>query len=1717
MRPPNHRALLARLAGALAVGVAVGAAVFPLLSVDADVASCSVTASSYADSIVNPPRGEDTEFFVNTGGIPSLVFLVDNSTSMLRLPPDGAALSWGTFASAKGNGSELTAYGCTNAHANALVFHSACGATTGEGLPYNPPLDALDAPPVWAEAKDANGSYCPYMTSGLQAPRSDKPGWDPDFYPSLFPADRVFHDTSSLGSTAADGWTDAASRPAKAAASGAELTVATFCDEYAADPLKEASCDACMKTRGYFFDGTYRTDYQGPSCASTAADCAPYGLGTCVRDNQPYEYDGPKDNQAHCRVPNVWLTGNFLNFHPPKFVIARKVLKDVLQEVRKIRLGLVALNGDQGAKLLDDVKPQCNLLGAPSSFDAMRSALLSRIDNFNAATAALRFDNNGAPLAEALLDVGQLFASRSRPWFSSTFSDNAFQEPANKNSRASCVSCQASAVLLLTDGKPTHDGVIPGTGFASPAMSKTIADAETSYAGMPGYNITGIPSSDCAVCDTAAEASDPTIDPGFCIGHQLSGACDGASTAIKSYLPKVAWYLRNLDLQDNAVEGSDGFLMTGKQTLTTYTIGLGAKDNAARVLQHTAEAGGGLYNGGSGYDVTDAKTLKDAILRVIEDVTTRSTSFGAASLSTLQASATQGVLVPRFEPNRTAHWNGHLYAFDLYSEFTGNSPACVIPASGASGPDNGDYDCDGRCTSVFLKDADGDFVQEDGAGAFKKNNPKNRAACGYGSTCSKAAGECGDASNLDAVARWDAGDKLSPITVTTAADGTKTTSSKTTGYKRWNDRKIYTVTDSDGDGKFTSKDAVIQVVPSSAASTLAPYLNIGAGFCADLAKRLTDAGNTDGAIIRTQLTTGLLTKCAEVVLQFVVGADVFKTRTCTDASGGLCTRPYQLGDVFHSSPVEVWPPLASDGYLCPRGLHPQCIPSLFSKSIPNPSTKTTRPNANAYDDYAKLVDYRHRKKFSLVGANDGMLHAFVTGVWVNEDDPRTTPKENQYPHDGFHDDRSSTVAEIGTEMWAFIPPDLLPKLRLLLEGTHHFFVDGTSMVRDVWIDGGVTTATGSAANKYGGTVSADGKRQGGEFYTVAVVGERRGGTHYFALDVTDSTDDSGMDGKPRFLWLYPQPNDPEELAFGETYVEFVPKPPPIGPVRIEKTCATGDPTFVASSGTSVCFEERWIVFLSGGYDPQYTKGRGVHMVDIASGDEVWDFSQPPGNPSTCGDDPRCFLNYPVAASVGMMMWGNQANFLSAAAQDGYFDTATFGDTGGQLWVLRFRDPGKLDSNSKVTNWVGARIFQHSKASAASCGLNYCASQPFFYITSNLPLQANGLYRVLAGTGDRFNLLDPVGGVCSPDNIRACIMKGCTVKLDDGAGGPGAVYGVNSLLGTQTYHMNHAASCSTVDGAGYGFARTDSSGSTCTTVTTKIDNLLIECPATKTCSTSQEWTRKKAAVACSGGTCVPAGGNEFGHYIDLKGNLDRKNWFFSLLVFEKDGTTERDRRIFNDLAGAKRYDEARLSEDTTELADLNAWDNGTTGATLATPESKGWKYYFDHGDPNPSNETTMRGTTYHIYRTDERVASVSAVEASCTFWNTMQTGVPIGAYETATTDCPVNSPCKASRSQISYLYGASPSTGGLCLHINGSPTRVQKNETLVPPHIGKLVAYVSSGQVSFGLTSVRIPQGGSNVALGEVQDIQSVVEWLPVDHATHACRHSRKDQPAPECK
>jgi type IV pilus assembly protein PilY1 len=109
----------------------------------------------------------------------------------------------------------------------------------------------------------------------------------------------------------------------------------------------------------------------------------------------------------------------------------------------------------------------------------------------------------------------------------------------------------------------------------------------------------------------------------------------------------------------------------------------------------------------------------------------------------------------------------------------------------------------------------------------------------------------------------------------------------------------------------------------------------------------------------------------------------------------------------------------------------------------------------SYDEFRRKNE--KRKGMVYVGANDGMLHGFD--------------------------------AESGCEEWAFIPGNLLPRLKDLASPRycHEYFVDLTPKAADV------ETGTG--------------------WKTVLIVGERGGGSAYFCLDVTDPDN-------PSYLWEF---------------------------------------------------------------------------------------------------------------------------------------------------------------------------------------------------------------------------------------------------------------------------------------------------------------------------------------------------------------------------------------------------------------------------------------------------------------------------------------------------------------------------------------------------------------------------------------------------------------------
>lgn len=240
-----------------------------------------------------------------------------------------------------------------------------------------------------------------------------------------------------------------------------------------------------------------------------------------------------------------------------------------------------------------------------------------------------------------------------------------------------------------------------------------------------------------------------------------------------------------------------------------------------------------------------------------------------------------------------------------------------------------------------------------------------------------------------------------------------------------------------------------------------------------------------------------------------------------------------------------------------------------------------------------------------VGTNDGMLHA------ISDTD--------------------------GTEKWAFIPPDLLPKLKNMIEGSsHQYYIDGSpkAYIKDVDHDGNIDPADGDKV--------------------IIIFGERGGGTSYTALDVTNPND-------PQYLWRIDNANatitgipNPTTVIteMGESWSD-----PEIGKVRVNTT-------------------DTVVAIIGGGFSSDNTKGRGLFFINALTGALVKSFTVADAG------------TYPVLANMTSCI---PSTVLAADTNfDGYLNRVYVGDLVGQMW--RFGKQGGSE-NGNVNNWTPRRLFR----------------------------------------------------------------------------------------------------------------------------------------------------------------------------------------------------------------------------------------------------------------------------------------------------------------------------------------------------------------------------------------------------------------------------------------
>ncbi|HSF67649.1 MAG TPA: hypothetical protein VLA67_09495 [Nitrospiraceae bacterium] len=240
-------------------------------------------------------------------------------------------------------------------------------------------------------------------------------------------------------------------------------------------------------------------------------------------------------------------------------------------------------------------------------------------------------------------------------------------------------------------------------------------------------------------------------------------------------------------------------------------------------------------------------------------------------------------------------------------------------------------------------------------------------------------------------------------------------------------RNLFTWVDLNGDGIVTANEQMPFTTANSA--TLAPFLRATA--------------------------TGPYT--ATNIINFIQGYQVsgMRDRQLT-VNGSL--QVWRLGDIVNSSPTIVGPPRERFDIL--------------------------------YGDlgYRQYIQrWAKRRQTAYVGANDGMLHAFNVGYYHRGDDPNTLAQEHGWYTTAPTD--NSSGAELGEELWGFVPYYILPQLMWYTQSayTHISYVDLKPKVTDVRIftpeaacGGGTTpTATGCIHPDGWGTILILGMRFGG--------------------------------------------------------------------------------------------------------------------------------------------------------------------------------------------------------------------------------------------------------------------------------------------------------------------------------------------------------------------------------------------------------------------------------------------------------------------------------------------------------------------------------------------------------------------------------------------------------------------------------------------------------------
>jgi type IV pilus assembly protein PilY1 len=767
----------------------------------------------------------------------------------------------------------------------------------------------------------------------------------------------------------------------------------------------------------------------------------------------------------------------------------------------------------------------------------------------------------------------------------------------------------------------------------------------------------------------------------------------------------------------------------------------------------------------------------------------------------------------------------------------------------------------------------------------------------------------------------------------------------------------------------------------------------------------------------------------------------------------------------------------------------------------------------------------------LVGSNDGFLHAFDAGQ-PDTDSSKGSVQDADCVW-------SNVTDGTGAEIWAFLPPDLLPRLRDTLLN-HQYMMDGNVMVRDVWLDG--APADNSTGNPVSGGNPNDGVKQKNEFRTIAVVSERSGGTQFTALDITNAFVFSNnpattLRPRPTFKWSFPPPRSDDAQYMAQSWTDFSPRPPPIGPVRFE--AATGEHvtgTGTSPTGAAQPFVEKWVVMLNGGYDPTLTRGRAVWMVDIWTGAVYWRFTDADFKANVVGSAANTSVSmFPVPAGIGMVDVGDPSNG-TALDTDNFFDSATWGDLGGNLFVARFDQPGQRGTNGRVTNWKAARTFEQGRTSTDV--QNATNRNEFYYMTSNAFEPQRHQLRTLLGAGNREQILEQGAG-CGPDNLMSCCQSGCSVSTTSTMN-----YGVCSSAGA--FQCSATGQMSTSPTFNQGCTTSGASACTLGTVTTTCTTDAncssgYQCRSNTctpvfqsmstyalNCGTNNTTTGAGNAVCDNNGYCTvtPVG---TGHDLTptSAGTCPNKARFYGIWSYggftgtggvvaaktmstvDATWTTAQtfDQNRFTDVASFTKAGTCTFTPDhSCSLVDTTQAHLSSKGALTcdsgtkcqATIDDPGWFYTY--------NVTCPTQVTCNSGCTNEKTASGSAIINRCVTWNSF---LPKGSATSGSNPC--QNAQTAQQAAIGYSSQFVSGVPSLACNQGIDATddvvyRGSARTTIAPPAAPMARNSVTKGGKVYYSTLQLDPGTAANSTGSGSGSVAAPLYWLEDSRDAHMCRH-----------